>query len=78
MNISQDTISAMTSLTNDLEEIDVLPRWAYVDDEWKDLMESIYKIVDGRYYIKRYQSEASSFLDNLHLVSKSENVAQGR
>ena len=39
-------------MEKDYKEIVHLPRWAYVDDEWCDLVLSADKIVDGVFYEK--------------------------
>ena len=57
----------MTSSTNDLEEIDILPRWSYLDDEWEELIKSIVKIEDGKYYTEKEESEIDNLIKSLDL-----------
>jgi hypothetical protein len=32
------------------QRIDVLPKWAYIDSEWSELIENVDAIIDGEFY----------------------------
>ena len=44
---------------SEYQEIVHLPRWAYIDDEWCDLVLSADKIVDGVFYEKIIEEKPS-------------------
>lgn len=46
-----------------LEELDILPRWAYTDNEWINIMKDVVLIEYGKYYIEKKQTEAEKLLD---------------
>ena len=55
---------------NNYKEIDYLPRWAYHDDEWSELILSVDKIIGKKFFkfIVKEKDELEEFLKNIEEI----------